>query len=71
MERCEFCDKWFETSFRQETNHRKHWFCCESHRSMFTMGRTLCLCCEQSSKGINQLVCNWCHKHVFRSRKYD
>ena len=65
MERCEYCDKWFESSFMQEVTPRKHWFCCDSHRTMFFQGRRLCLCCEKSSRGANQCVCEWCHVNVY------
>lgn len=62
LEQCEYCFKYFSPSFRQENNHRTNWFCCDSHRTMFRMGRRLCQSCDVHSRLENQIVCNKCHK---------
>ena len=61
LEQCFYCFKWFSPTVRQESNHRKNWFCCDSHRSLSQMGRVLCQSCSKKSMKINNITCNSCH----------
>ena len=66
MEKCEYCFGWFAPPNRaDQAPTRKHWFCCDSHRSQFNQGFVVCQCCENSRMKQNQIVCNWCHINVY------
>ena len=70
IKKCEYCHKEFNPPAREDqAATRIYWFCCDSHRALYNMGRRLCESCEKSSRKINQLVCNWCHKNAFKPHK--
>lgn len=71
MKKCEFCLKDFNPPAREDqAANRLSWFCCESHRSLFRMGRRLCQSCDKQSRLENQLVCNKCHKRQQKSNSF-
>ena len=45
--KCAYCQCEVFPSFRQEGNHRKHWFCCDYHRTHFYKGKVLCQSCKK------------------------
>jgi len=62
LTRCEYCNVPLFPNSKRIAPNQKHLFCCDSHRSLFRMGRVLCQSCGEKSMKKNNLVCRSCHK---------